>query len=648
MLADGLLIGGVRLKGETGRLDETLHEGMILCQQPDVVREAWSRGKKLRMGALRSFGERDVQRERCRRTYECACKLVETIGLRGSDRLPERCCRLLERLESFAGFRLKVPYLHVDPFLATHTTPGKRVPFQGRSCRDSVGSLEGPKRGDRVFIDGGPLRPEDVVAVALRHEQVEMAPSVYERMAPARRLIEQVIEEGRTVYGVTTGFGALANTPIGRQETGELQVHLLRSHAAGVGDPLPDEVVRAMLLLRARTLSQGHSGVRPVLVERYVEFLNRNLLPVVPSQGSVGASGDLAPFAHLALPLIGEGLLSVEGRVRPASEVLAENSLEPIHLEPKEGLSLLNGTEGMLAQGVLSLARSERLVDTADLACALSVEGLLGSARPFRPEIHALRPHPGQIASAGRIAALLDGSEIVASHRDDFTHAVQDAYSLRCAPQVHGAVADALTYAREVFVRELGSVVDNPIVLPETGEIVSGGNFHGQPLAIALDVMALAITELSSISERRTDRLLDPERSSGLPAFLAVRPGVDSGYMLAQYTAAALVAENRVLSHPASVESIPTSGSQEDHVSMGWGAARKLTQVLDNVTLVLAVELICAARGVDLRGPLKPSPAVAGAIGKIRAVVPPMSGDRPPGIEIEAVAELIQTGTLLS
>ena len=499
-----------------------------------------------------------------------------------------------------------------------------------------------------MFIDGGPLRPEDVVAVATRHERVEIAPSVYERMAPSRRLVEQVIEEGRIVYGVTTGFGALANTPIGRQETGELQVNLLRSHAAGVGGRLPDEVVRAMLLLRARTLAQGHSGVRPVLVERYIEFLNRDLLPVVPSQGSVGASGDLAPFAHLALPLIGEGSLSVRGVARPAAEVLAEEGIEPLRLEPKEGLSLLNGTEGMLAQGVLNLARADRLVKTADLACALSVEGLLGSARPFRPEIHALRPHPGQIASARRIAALLDGSEIGASHRDDFTHAVQDAYSLRCAPQVHGAVADALTYARQVLERELGAVVDNPIILPETGEIVSGGNFHGQPIAIALDVMALAITELSSISERRTDRLLDPERSSGLPAFLAVRPGVDSGYMLAQYTAAALVAENRVLSHPASVESIPTSGSQEDHVSMGWGAARKLTRVLDNVGRVLAVELICAARGVDLRAPLKPSPVITDAINKIRTAVPPMSGDRPPGVEIEAVAELIEGGELIS
>lgn len=499
-----------------------------------------------------------------------------------------------------------------------------------------------------MIIDGGPLTPEEVVAVAVGNEPVALSPSVYERMRPARDLIERVIAEDRTVYGVTTGFGALANTHIGRDETRALQVNMLRSHAAGVGEPLADEVVRAMLLLRARTLAQGHSGVRPLLAERYVEFLNRGLLPVVPSQGSVGASGDLAPFAHLALPLIGEGLLRVDGAVRPAGEVLDDAGIEPVRLEPKEGLSLLNGTEGMLAQGVLSLVRAERLVASADLACALSVEALLGSARPFRPEIHRLRPHPGQVASAKRIASLIEGSEIGASHKDDFTHAVQDAYSLRCAPQVHGAVGDALTYAREVFARELGSVVDNPIVFPETGEIISGGNFHGQPLAIALDLMGFAVTDLSSISERRTDRLLDPERSCGLPAFLAERPGVDSGYMLAQYTAAALVAENRVLAHPASVESIPTSGSQEDHVSMGWGAARKLDHILDNVTRVLAVEIICASRGIDLRAPLRPAPAISEAVAKVRDVVPAMSGDRPPGVEIESVAQLIEQGVLVS
>jgi len=499
-----------------------------------------------------------------------------------------------------------------------------------------------------MLIDGGPLTPEQVVAVAERHEPVELAASVPERMAPARSLVEEVIAEGRTVYGVNTGFGALANTRIGREEAEDLQVHLLRSHAAGVGAPLDDEIVRAMLLLRARTLSQGYSGVRPILVQRYIEFLNRDLLPVVPSQGSVGASGDLAPFAHLALPLIGEGFLKAGGTVRPAAEVLAEHGIEPIHLHAKEGLSLLNGTEGMLAQGILELARAERLVASADLACALSIEALLGSARPFRPEIHALRPHPGQIASAGHIAQLLEGSEIVASHRDDFTHAVQDAYSLRCAPQVHGAVRDALGFARDVFTREAGSVVDNPIVLPSTGDIVSGGNFHGQPLAIALDLMAIAVTELSSISERRTDRLLDPHRSSGLPAFLAVNPGVDSGYMLTQYTAAALVAENRVLAHPASVESIPTSGSQEDHVSMGWGAARKLWQVLDNARRVLAVEVLCAVRGVELRAPLIPSAHTAAAMRAVREVVPRPTGDRPPGVEIEAIARLIGDGSLLA
>jgi histidine ammonia-lyase len=497
-----------------------------------------------------------------------------------------------------------------------------------------------------MIIDGGPLSPEQVVAVAVDREPVQPARSVEERMRPARRLIEEVIAQGRTVYGVTTGFGALANTPIDRTEMEDLQVHLLRSHAGAVGDPLPDEVVRAMLLLRARTLAQGHSGVRPILVERYLRFLNEELLPVVPSQGSVGASGDLAQFAHLALPLVGEGFLKADGQVRRAADVLGERGIEPIRLQPKEGLSLLNGTEGMLALGVLALIRAERLVESADTACALSIEALLGSARPFRSEIHALRPHPGQISSARRIASMIEGSEIGASHKDDFVHAVQDAYSLRCAPQVHGAVSDALSYAREVFGRELGSVVDNPIVLPDTGEIISGGNFHGQPLAIALDLMTIAVTELSSISERRTDRLLDPVHSSGLPAFLAVRPGVDSGYMLTQYTAAALVAENRVLSHPASVESIPTSGSQEDHVSMGWGAGRKLWEVLDNATRVLAVEIVCACRGIDLRSPLRPAPKTSAMHTIVREVVPPMVDDRPPGVEIEAVAHLIDEGRL--
>ena len=497
-----------------------------------------------------------------------------------------------------------------------------------------------------VTVDGGPLRLDEVIEVAYRRARAVPGINLEGRMAPSRRVVEDAVASGTIIYGVTTGFGALSTTRVDPAQTRELQVALLRSHAAGVGDPLPDELVRAMLLLRARTMAQGHSGVRPLLVERYLEFLDRDLLPVVPSQGSVGASGDLAPFAHLALPVIGEGFLRSGGHPGPAAAVLRDHGLEPLRLEAKEGLSLLNGTEGMLAFGILGLDRARHLAYAADVACAVSVEALRASARPFLPEIHRLRSHPGQQASAAFIASLLEGSEIEAAHHDDFVHAVQDAYSLRCAPQVHGAARDTLDFAASVFVRELGSVVDNPLVFPETGEIVSAGNFHGQPLAFALDYMAIAVTELSSISERRTDRLLDPQRSDGLPAFLAARPGLESGYMLAQYTAAALVAENRVLSHPASIESIPTSGSQEDHVSMGWGAGRKLLQVLDNAERVVAIELLCAAQGVDYRAPLRPGAGVDRVHRAIRDRIPTLEGDRVIGSEIDAVAGMIREGHL--
>ena len=497
-----------------------------------------------------------------------------------------------------------------------------------------------------MIVDGGPLSVEEVVAVAIGASRAQLGLGWEEKMAPARRLVEEAVAAQAVIYGITTGFGALASTRVEGAEAADLQQNLLRSHAAGVGDPLPAELVRAMLLLRARTLAQGHSGVRPEVVRKIVELLSHDLLPVVPGQGSVGASGDLAPFAHLALPLIGEGFLNRQGHIEPAGQALAAVGLEPLHLEAKEGLSLLNGTEGMLAMAALGVHRAERLARAADAACALSVEALLGSARPFRPEIHQLRPHPGQLVSAARIAGLIAGSEIGRSHADDFTHAVQDAYSLRCAPQVHGAVIDTLGHAREVISRELGSVVDNPLVFPETGEVISGGNFHGQPLAFVLDFMAIAATELGSISERRTDRILDPQRSAGLPAFLAARPGVNSGYMLAQYTAAALVAENRVLAHPASVGSIPTSGLQEDHVSMGWGAGRKLIQVLDNTARVLAVEMLCAVQGIEYRAPVRPGPAIAELCARIRRAVPPLTTDRPLGAEIEVVAELIEAGEI--
>ncbi|HEY7564117.1 MAG TPA: histidine ammonia-lyase [Acidimicrobiia bacterium] len=497
-----------------------------------------------------------------------------------------------------------------------------------------------------VAVTGGPLSVADVVAVAIDRLPVRMDAGVTARMAPSRAVVESVVASDRPVYGITTGFGALAATRVSPGEAAALQVNLLRSHAAGVGPPLPPDLVRAMLLLRARTLAQGHSGVRPMIVERLIDMLNRDFLPVVPAQGSVGASGDLAPFAHLALPLIGEGMVALGGEVMDAPAALARAGWPPITLEAKEGISLLNGTEGMLAMGVLGLDRARRLARAADVACAMSVEALMGSARPFRPEVHALRPHPGQIESARRIAGLVAGSEIGSSHENDFVHAVQDAYCLRCAPQVHGAVLDTLAHATSVLETELGSVVDNPIVFPENDEVISAGNFHGQPLAFVLDFMGIAMTELGSISERRTDRMLDPQHSAGLPPFLSSRAGMNSGYMLAQYTAAALVAENRVLSHPASVESIPTSGSQEDHVSMGWGAGRKLGQILDNTTRVLAIEVMCATQGIEYRRPARPSAAIARIVAGVREVIPTLSADRVISGDIEAVARLIQDGSL--
>ena len=495
----------------------------------------------------------------------------------------------------------------------------------------------------QVVVDGSPLSIEDVIAVAHGRASVVAGDDLVARMEPARVLVEGAVERDETVYGITAGFGALSNTHIPPDRAVDLQYDLLRSHASGVGPLLEPEVVRAMLVCRARTLAQGHSGVRPEVVRALIALLEHDILPAVPSQGSVGASGDLAPFAHLALPLIGEGEVLAPGGTEPASDALARAGVEPISLRPKEGLSLLNGTEGMLAHGCLAIGLARHLVEACDAACALSVEALMGSSRPFEPRIHALRPHPGQAISAARIARLLEGSQIDASHHDDFSHKVQDAYSLRCAPQVHGAVRDTIDFAAAVFTTELGSVVDNPIVFADDGDVISGGNFHGQPLAFALDYLAIAVTELGSISERRTDRLLDPDRSSGLTPFLATEAGVSSGYMLTQYTAAAIVAENRVLSHPASVESIPTSGSQEDHVSMGFGAARKLMTILANTARVIAVELMCAAQGVEQR-PLAPAAGTQEIKDEVRSVCPPLTEDRPPGPDIERIAELIEAG----
>lgn len=495
---------------------------------------------------------------------------------------------------------------------------------------------------ETVIVDGGPLSPGQVAAVALGQARATASDGLEEKLRPARLVVEEAVESESVVYGITTGFGALATSHIGKSETETLQYNLIRSHATGVGEPMPDEVVRAMLLLRARTLAQGYSGVRPVIVVKLLELLDRGILPVVPSQGSVGASGDLAPFAHLALPLIGEGRVRVDGDIVPTSDA----GLEPVQLLTKEGLSLLNGTEGMAAMGAIALHHARNLLAAADAAAALTLEALLGSARPFRPEIHALRPHPGQIASAARIARLIEGSPIIASHSDDFDHAVQDAYSLRCAPQVHGAVADTLDHMERVLTIEMGSVVDNPIVFADRGEVISGGNFHGEPLAFISDFATIATSELASISERRTDRMLDPSRSQGLPPFLAANPGVESGYMITQYVQAALVAENKVLSHPASVDTVPTSAGQEDHVSMGWGAARKLLTVIENVRHVLAVEILCATQAIGYRAPLEPAAGTGRLVEAVRETVPPLQGDRSHSADIEAVAAMIESGQI--
>jgi histidine ammonia-lyase len=481
-----------------------------------------------------------------------------------------------------------------------------------------------------VIVNGDALTVTDVVDVARGEADAVLGPDVDATMEPSRSVVADAISGDSAVYGVNTGFGALADTRVGERDLARLQGAIVRSHAAATGDPLDDGTVRALLLLRARTLAAGYSGVRPELPARLLELLNLSLLPVIPGKGSVGASGDLAQLAHLAQPLIGEGRLRGPGDPpggRPAAEVLAEHGVEPLQLAPKEGLSLVNGTEPMQALLAFSVSDAQMLVQAADVACALSVEALLGTDRPYDERVQALRPHPGQLVSAGNLRALLAGSPLLASHRHS-RHAVQDAYCLRCAPQVHGAARDVLAFAHQVITIELGSVVDNPVVVPD-GEVMTTGNFHGEPLAFAADMLAMALAELASISERRLDRMLDPAFSRGLPPFLAPDAGTNSGFMLAQYTAASLVSENKVLAHPASVDTIPTSGKQEDHVSMGWTAVRKLREVVANVRTCLAVEICCAAQGIDLRADVAaPSEALGAVHAAVRAEVPMMEVDR--------------------
>jgi len=489
---------------------------------------------------------------------------------------------------------------------------------------------------------GEPLSLGDVVAVA-RGEPVAFGEEAATRVRGAREVVERAVAEGRTVYGVTTGFGALADTRIDPAEAAELQHRIVRSHATAVGPPLCREEARAMLLLRAHVLALGHSGVRPLVIERMVELLNRDLIPAVPEQGSLGASGDLAPLACLALPVLGEGelLASDGGGPVPAGPVLADAGLEPLRLEAKEGLALVNGTQGMLAIGVLAARRLKALVAAADVVAAMSIEGSLGTDTPFDERLQGLRPHPGPLASAANLRRLLAGSPILASHHDS-PHLVQDAYSMRCAPQVHGATRDALTYAEGVLATELNAVSDNPIVLPDDDDVRSGGNFHGQPVAVALDALALATVGLASIAERRLYRILDPKTSNGLPAFLVEGSGLNSGFMLMQYTAASLVSECKTLAHPASVDSIPSSAGQEDHVSMGMTSARHLREIVTNTELVVAMEAIAAAQAIDLRGPLQASPATTAARDLIREQVAFLDEDRDLRRDVREVTDLVR------
>ncbi len=487
---------------------------------------------------------------------------------------------------------------------------------------------------------------DDVVAVARHGRQVEVDPSSDAAMDRSHGVASELVHRNHAVYGLSTGFGALADRYIEPDQRAALQIGLIRSHAATVGDEVEREVTRAMMLLRASTLAKGYSGTRRELVHALVTLLNRGVTPVVREHGSLGCSGDLAPLAHVALALTGEGEVVSDGGDRmPAAEALEQIGLPPLVLQAKEGLGLTNGTDGMLGMLCLACADAGLLLRSAEVAAAISVEALLGTDQAFLPELVALRPHPGQAASAANLMALLAGSEVVASHRLHDTR-VQDAYSLRCAPQVLGAARDTLEHVRAVTRRELSSAIDNPVVLPD-GRVSSCGNFHGAPLAYAADFLAIALADVASIAERRIDRHLDPTRSHGLPPFLAADAGVDSGLMLSQYSAAALVAELRRLAAPASVDSIPTSAMQEDHVSMGWAAARKLRRGLDHAFRVVAIEIMAATRAVELRHPYPPGPATSAVLAGVRRAVPGLGPDRYLAPEMDSVTDMVRSGKIV-
>lgn len=494
-----------------------------------------------------------------------------------------------------------------------------------------------------VTLDGQSLDIAAVVAVARHGAEVEIAKKAWAAVDASRAVVERLVAKGEVAYGITTGFGEFAQVTIKPDQVRQLQRNLIMSHAVGVGAPLPTEVVRAMLLIRANTLLRGHSGVRRSIIERLVALLNAGLTPIVPSRGSVGSSGDLAPLAHMALPLIGLGHVESDGRRAPAAKALMTAGLPPLVLEAKEGLALINGTQMMAAIGCLTVHDAAVLLHSAQAAAAMSVEALLGSVQPFAAQVHALRPHAGQTAVAANLRKMTAGSAIVKSHEG--CERVQDAYSLRCIPQVLGPVHDVLRQARAALETEINAVTDNPLVFAD-GTILSQGNFHGEVLAFQLDFCAIALAELASISERRTERLVNPDLSEGLKPFLVDGGGLNSGFMIAQYVAAALVSENKVLCHPASVDSIPTSANQEDHNSMGSIAALKLLQVLENARNVVAIEALCAAQALDFKAPLRPGKGSRAAHQAIRAVVPRLAGDRILSDDVATLSTLLATGGL--
>jgi histidine ammonia-lyase len=494
-----------------------------------------------------------------------------------------------------------------------------------------------------IVLNGESLGLDAIAAVARGGARVTLDPGAVRRVERAASVVETILAGGAQVYGVNTGFGHLKDIRIPRDQIEALQLNLIRSHCAGVGPPLPADATRALMLLRAHVLARGYSGVRPAVIETLLAHLNADLLPVVPEKGSVGASGDLAPLSHLVLALIGEGEVVLRGERLPAPAALARCGIEPLRLGPKEGLALINGTQMITAVGVLALLEAEQAAVAADIAGACSLEALKGSHRAFDARLHDLRPHPGQVASAANLRALLEGSEIERSHEG--CGRVQDAYSLRCMPQVHGAAREVIRGTRAILETEVDAVTDNPIVFPDAGDLVSGGNFHGEAPAMALDCLAIAAAEIASISERRLERLMNPALS-GLPPFLTRHPGVHSGLMMVQVTAAALVSENKILCHPASVDSIPTEAGQEDHVSMGPIAARKARLVVEHARQVVAIELLAACQALDLVAPLRPGRGVEAAHRAIRRAVPFLDTDRVLATDIAAVEGLVRDGSV--